>query len=102
MAVRAAKLALQQRHVRPALEFCMLGLVALEAGLIDAFPCRQPARTVVRHRVMTVGATNLIAIMDTGMPEDALTALMAGQTLTVLLGQRRLALLGESNDFGQV
>lgn len=91
MAIGATQLAFQQGHMGPALEFCVLGLVALKAGLVDAFPSGQSARAEIRHRIVAIGAAHLVAIMDGAVPENPLPPRVAGQALTILIRQRGLA-----------
>ena len=92
VAIHAADLAFEQRHVRTFVEFCALHLVAGEAGLTDRFARRQPVRRIVRHRIVAIAAGEIVVLVNRTVPENPLPALMAGQALRVSLRYWRLAL----------
>lgn len=102
VAINAGDLSFQQRHMRPLLKLGSLHLVTLKTGFVDRLSRRQAMRGEVRHRVVTIAAAHIVAVVNGVVPEDALTALMAGQALRVLLRNRRPALAGKADDRAEI
>ena len=84
--------------MRTLVEFSALHFVTLKAGLVDGLAGRQSVCREVRHRVVAVAAGKVVGLVSRAMPENPLPTLMAGETLCVLLCNRRLALVRETDD----
>ncbi len=72
--------------------------MAGKARLIDGFAGRQSVPRKIRHRIVAIAAREVVRLMSRAMPENPLTPLMAGETLSVLLRNRRPAFVRETDD----
>ena len=98
VAIHTAQLALQERHMRALVEFGALNFMAGKAGLVDGLARRQTMSGEIRHRIVAVAAGQLVGLVNGAMPEDALTALVTGEALSILQRYRGFAFVGKADD----
>ena len=102
VAILASHLAFRYRHVRLLTELGTLLLVASLAGLSNAGFLHQAVGRETCHRVVTVGAGEFVLLVYGARPMHTLAALVAVETLCILLIDWRIPLLGETDDLGFV
>ena len=85
MAVDTAHLAFWQGHVGALLEVGPLLWVTGGAGLGDVFSTQCATERLLHHRVVAVAAGDLVVVVGRADPVQALPALVAAQTLRILL-----------------
>lgn len=98
VAIHTTHLALGYWHMRLLAELGALLLVAGLAGFSDAGFFHQAVGREPRHRVVAVGAGQLVGGMRGARPVDALTSRMAIQALAGLFGNGCAPFLGKTND----
>jgi len=91
VAVDTGNAPFEKRHMRPAREFRALRFVALKTRLVDRRACLQAPQREIRHRIVTVCASEVVALMRGAGPEDTLSAAMAVEAHAVLIGDGLLA-----------
>ena len=60
--------------------------MTLEAGFVDRSARLKPAQREIRHRIVTIGAGEIVALMRRTRPENALSAAVAVEAHAVLIG----------------
>lgn len=86
VAIDAAHFAFRQRHVRPPAELGPLILMTLETCLVDGLLRKQPSCRQLRHGIVTVAASYVLALVNGIQPVNPLAAIVTLQALSVLLG----------------